>query len=673
VGEGKADKLNLLLLALGRNWSDYYSKHLGCRYKWFYFTDKSKAIDSYFVFQLRSASWVPTTRGLKAPAESYARTRRIFSIAREMVPYLTADLRPLGTQGREFIEALGVNTKLEANDALRILGDLHQRPISKDTYDVVRRLYRHLRTAVQGDSDLVEAESWSEICSDLKLLAENGSYHHVSKLHIRDDETLYRLFASDIPFVWLPQEEPPSSYFGLMEALGLCRLSKDKVVRRVLVGSELDSAETKRLQERVEDRRAYLRSIVVKALGITTDNTGLLDRFHVRVVDRIQVRYRLKHNNSLTKEEEAVAFYDAVDGMLTVRRGHEQDLIHLAKELADGFGIEAHFETVALVLQNEREWVEEFLRMKNIPILAEYVSEEETEEEAEELLAPSADGTEQVPTGATEELAREGISGEEEEAPEPVAERAAVPAHQGVAEFQRTPAEAEEVQRAHETQAERAPAGATEQKTASTTIERPLTEEQPLVEDERASEDELADIISVAVTELSKEHPEEVDTTGVFKARQHITSIRRPRVVRPRTEVDISSDENVALKEIDGEEAYIRPGLSVPEATKIRNLRRLLRRMVEVMGGNPETVNISVTIRERDGYNQSGQLFFNATRDDSPFRWLVVVARELAYNVSRHHDARHMKVMTELLAKAIARIDEIFPELFQKMLSRDSR
>lgn len=126
------------------------------------------------------------------------------------------------------------------------------------------------------------------------------------------------------------------------------------------------------------------------------------------------------------------------------------------------------------------------------------------------------------------------------------------------------------------------------------------------------------------------------------------------------------SSKTWKLTEVDGEEIYVEEGIVyVPEVEEIKKFRSFCQRLVKLMGGNPETVNICVADRRTDGYNTKGQLFFNIARKDVPYRWIIVIARELAYNISRKRYP-HMNAMTDLLVDMIKHwheIEEIYKEI----------
>lgn len=123
---------------------------------------------------------------------------------------------------------------------------------------------------------------------------------------------------------------------------------------------------------------------------------------------------------------------------------------------------------------------------------------------------------------------------------------------------------------------------------------------------------------------------------------------------------------------VDGEEIYVEEGTTyLPKVEEIRNFRSFLQELVRIMGGNPETINVCVADRRTDGYNTKGQLFFNITRKEDPYRWLIVTARELAYNISRKRYP-HMNAMTDLLVNTIKRWHEV-EEIYKKLSTESSK
>lgn len=169
---------------------------------------------------------------------------------------------------------------------------------------------------------------------------------------------------------------------------------------------------------------------------------------------------------------------------------------------------------------------------------------------------------------------------------------------------------------------------------------------------------------------LTGEKTRVLEITDVWRDPKKIEKIvSKPRIV-VRTTVDISTGKNWELSTLEGENVYVEKGIDPVkiETVKpfVKEFRRFLCKIVEIMGGNPDTVNICIANLETDGDRREGQLFFNALRNDKPFRWIAVVARELAYLKFPKLSQAHINLMTDLVAKALEKIDEIYPEIFSK-------
>ena len=134
--------------------------------------------------------------------------------------------------------------------------------------------------------------------------------------------------------------------------------------------------------------------------------------------------------------------------------------------------------------------------------------------------------------------------------------------------------------------------------------------------------------------------------------------------------VSTSTEKNWDLRILDGEKVYIEVGIDPAKIESVRGsikeFKERMRKIVEIMGGNPDTVNICIADVKTDGDRREDQLFFNILRNDSPLRWIVVAARELAYLVVPRICPAHLSLMTDLIVRALERIYEIYPELFSK-------
>jgi len=165
--------------------------------------------------------------------------------------------------------------------------------------------------------------------------------------------------------------------------------------------------------------------------------------------------------------------------------------------------------------------------------------------------------------------------------------------------------------------------------------------------------------------DLSEQHGKEILNVvsrllkPVYKPKRRLQRIIT-RGARIRIEDErFVSPKTWKLTEINGDEIYVEEGtVYLPKVEELKKFKLFCQRLVELMGGNPETVNICVADEKTDGYNTKGQLFFNIARKDDPYRWIIVIARELAYNISRKRYP-HMNAMTELLVDVIKHWHEV--------------
>lgn len=142
-------------------------------------------------------------------------------------------------------------------------------------------------------------------------------------------------------------------------------------------------------------------------------------------------------------------------------------------------------------------------------------------------------------------------------------------------------------------------------------------------------------------------------------------SIKEYKILIPSAKI------NWELRKIDDEEVYVDKELQSINTSgeEIKEFREFICKIAEIMTENKnirQIIKICVDGNEnRDGINYKGQLYFNILRwkKDDPLRWVVVVARELAYLKYSKPDYRHSYLMTELIIKALRRVHEIYPEL----------
>jgi hypothetical protein len=164
-------------------------------------------------------------------------------------------------------------------------------------------------------------------------------------------------------------------------------------------------------------------------------------------------------------------------------------------------------------------------------------------------------------------------------------------------------------------------------------------------------------IPSTGISEVWRE-PVEIDkVTG--KARVVVRSF-----------VSASSRKNWELRTLNGEKVYVETEMDPVKMdvviSSIKPFKEYMKKIIEIMGGNPDTVNVCIANPVTDGDRREGQLFFNVLRNDKQLRWIVVAARELAYIQFPKPSQAHISLMTDLIEKALERIQEIYPEIFKE-------
>ena len=132
--------------------------------------------------------------------------------------------------------------------------------------------------------------------------------------------------------------------------------------------------------------------------------------------------------------------------------------------------------------------------------------------------------------------------------------------------------------------------------------------------------------------------------------------------------VSASSKKNWEPRILDSEKVFVEAKMDPTKIDAVRSsikaFRERMRKIIEIMGGNPDTVNVCIANPETDGDRREGQLFFNVLRNDKPLRWVIVAARELAYVKFPKPSQAHISLMTDLIEKALERINDIYPEIF---------
>ncbi len=156
----------------------------------------------------------------------------------------------------------------------------------------------------------------------------------------------------------------------------------------------------------------------------------------------------------------------------------------------------------------------------------------------------------------------------------------------------------------------------------------------------------------------------EPDLSKLKKKGKRIRSIKHKARVRVRPDTQISAEKNFKMVEVDGEDILIPDGAEANiEGEEIAVFRQVMEGVVGLLGGNPETVHILCGPEHIDAFIHEGQLIYNlaVVNDVSPFYWVVVTARELAYHVTPRATSSypHTKAMSIILVKALDHFEEL--------------
>ncbi len=151
-----------------------------------------------------------------------------------------------------------------------------------------------------------------------------------------------------------------------------------------------------------------------------------------------------------------------------------------------------------------------------------------------------------------------------------------------------------------------------------------------------------------------------IDLSGIYAPSRKIrVPIRESRKIVIRYYAALLDKLNLRPVEIGGETLLVAPGMRIPPVRKIKRFKAFLRKIIRIMGGNPETVKIMVKEPTSDARIIDKQIVFNATLiNHSPIFWMIIAARELASLRYKEH-YQHVKAMSILLERAIKHLDEI--------------
>jgi len=103
---------------------------------WFYYSGKSRKVDSGLYFYLTNIPWIRTSKGLKRPGEVFVRTRQINEMFGSRLAYLKDDISP------ELCELLGIKTEVTTETVLDYLRELSKQ--QEVDIKLIKQLYKYL-------------------------------------------------------------------------------------------------------------------------------------------------------------------------------------------------------------------------------------------------------------------------------------------------------------------------------------------------------------------------------------------------------------------------------------------------------------------------------------------------------------------------------------------------
>lgn len=158
--------------------------------------------------------------------------------------------------------------------------------------------------------------------------------------------------------------------------------------------------------------------------------------------------------------------------------------------------------------------------------------------------------------------------------------------------------------------------------------------------------------IENAIGTLLEPEKEEDKKSKIFRQKSKITQVKKKGSIRVTAEALPSAKKELVERKIDGESLLLPPNEDAEalglNGILIKQTYGKLCKIVEVMGGNPETVNLCWTDESTDGFIENEQLVFNmkVIQNKPLIFWIVLVAREMAYLEHGHMIGRYALVKT---------------------------
>jgi len=602
VSSQDIEKLAKYLTFLLEQWDEYYSLYKESPHRWFYYYENHRNVPSYFTYQLKTGKWLLATEGLCAPSEVFTPLRKIRRVGGRLIPYLNIS-EDHAKQHMEFLQFLGVQTEFNLQMLLSILENARNAEVNDDLKVQLTRVYQIMATLCEGE----------QIEEEVYILDREGNFQPSQELYWLDDPKIEALFGEKLPAAWVPNNISRPQVEALFNALGVTKVSSITEMKRIDDGYEVieDIHQTDRLRRKGD----YIYSVLLHYKATKAEEfPEFVQKLTVTKVDPLRTQLKVL---DIVGEIEVPCFCSE-DGS-KVYISSKAQITDIARELARTFGapLGSEFTLNFVLSQQSSENILEQLRRSSIRRVS--IREPEKEADLEELERPVDIATEEVSPKTVTELIEDRF-----EKLGPI-------------------------------------------KTIEDPIEgTPIQQHPEVIVD--VDEDELNRDIEKAKRLLTAPESQVREPNDVWREHKEIEKVvSEPRVI-VRPFVGVSTKKNWVPQILDDERIFVEVGIEVTDIeskrASVKAFRHRICKIVEVMGGNPDTVNVCIASPETDADRREGQLFFNVLRNDHPLRWLVVVARELAYTKFPKPSFAHINLMTNLITKALERIQEIYPGMF---------
>ena len=596
--------LNFLLI----HWDEYYQLFKSSRYHWFYYSPASKDVPSYLVYQLKTQKWIPTIEGLVTPSEVFAPLREIRRFGGGLIRYLNISENK-ARKKKEFLKFLGIETEVNLQMLLFILIQARDAEVNDVLKAQLGRIYQRIATLCEDE----------KIDEEVYILDRKGNFKLSRNLYWLDDPEAESVFGEEILTAWVPEKISRPHIKALFNALGVTSISSILERKRIDYGQEV--VEDVKLTNELKKRGDYLHSVLLHHKSMEVKEfTNFIRKVVVTKVNRLGLELKVLDN---VHEVEVPCFCSIEENKIFI--SHEAQKTDVARELARSFKATTGSEfTLSFVLTETPDNILEQLRRSSIQIVP-----------FSDLLEDEIDLV--VETKSSEIPLDSVVT----QAIKPI-----------VNEFQKVPLA--------ETPRQPQPTPSTQEDDQDVVPEVSLDINRDDLEKEVESMRQL----------LTKGKVTTVGTDEVWRKPVEIEKVTSEARIVVRSFVSASTKKNWELRTIDGEKLFVEVEMDPYQIDAIQPFIKIfrdrMRKIIEIMGGNPDTVNVCVVNTETDGDRREGQLFFNVLRKDKPLRWIVVAARELAYVKFPKPSQAHISLMTDLIVKALERIKEIYPDIFSE-------